>query len=44
MAITPASQAGDVSSILITRSMPKKLKCFIKDALSHSFWGQGLLG
>ncbi len=24
MAITPASQAGDVSSILITRSIPQK--------------------
>ena len=35
MAITPASQAGDVSSILIIRSIPKKLECFIKAALGH---------
>ena len=44
MAITPASQAGDVSSILITRSVPKKLECFIKNALSHLLSGQGPLG
>ena len=40
MAITPASQAGDVSSILITRSVPKKLECFIKNALSHLLLGK----